>query len=708
MAILHLESLPPRATKSSILRLLIETARVPKPQIGRIELERSTAMVQVPEKLIERAAKALDGAVLDRSPVWCWIQRNDQDHPGDEHFERLANLLELESKADRSSSRRQSNHGTSLSKLVIKTQDSGLAGRVLVTLVSKTPGAKLPWSSFRVGSPVCMVEENVTEVSPWYGVVSAINHQRIEVALARWPEPIGDSPTFRLEPTANEVARQRERRALTQARSARGDRLAQLRGILLGQAKPMFGDLEPWAPLDQGLNATQCHAVEQALSAKDVAIIHGPPGTGKTTTIVEMIRQSVRRGQRVLACAPSNLAVDNLLERLLANKEKALRLGHPARVLTSLRDHTLDVCVQSHPDLHLARKLTREAQKLFAKADRFTRAKPAPGERRALRDEARSMLEDARSTQDQLVQELIDGADILCATFTGLDPAILGNRTFDLAVVDEAGQSTEPSCWIPIVRSGKVVLTGDHCQLPPTVISREALDGGYDLSLMQRLVAQDGEQISCRLDTQYRMHEAIMGFPSNEFYDGCLKAHGDVHKALLSQLDGVMAHDLTDQPIDFIDTAGGDYGEEPGPDGFSLMNLKESHLVCRKVGQLIELGVKPIDIAVICPYAAQAQHVRENLNHRDVEVDTVDGFQGREKTVVVISLVRSNHEGQIGFLEDVRRMNVALTRARRKLIVIGDSATIAAHPFYERLVTYFDKIGAYRSVWEEDLEVPGE
>jgi predicted DNA helicase len=266
--------------------------------------------------------------------------------------------------------------------------------------------------------------------------------------------------------------------------------------------------------------------------------------------------------------------------------------------------------------------------------------------------------------------------------------------------MDEASQSTEPAAWIPLQYAERLVLAGDHCQLPPTVLSNEAACGGFNISMMERILNSTPDGLSKLLSVQYRMHQDIMTFSSDIFYDGHLQADEAVRTALLLDLPHVSESPLTTTPIHFIDTAGASYDEEPEPDGESRMNPLEAELVVKKVDELLAYRVSPENIAVISPYSAQVKLLRQKLNH-GIEIDSVDGFQGREKEVVIVSLVRSNPEGDVGFLADTRRMNVALTRARRKLIVIGDSATITAHPFYEKMVKYFETIGAYHSVWEE-------
>jgi superfamily I DNA and/or RNA helicase len=463
----------------------------------------------------------------------------------------------------------------------------------------------------------------------------------------------------------------------------------------------MFGPVPEDSSLDPTLNASQCEAVRFALAAHDLAVIHGPPGTGKTTTVVELIRRSVRRGEKVLVCAPSNLAVDNLLERLLAHGERAVRLGHPARVLPQLREHTLDLMVEDHPDVRQARKFVKEAFALFRQAGKWTRARPEPGARHDMRQEARALLADARRLEAQAVERILNAAPILCATTTGLDSEVIGQRRFDLLVIDEACQTTEPGCWVPLLRADRVVLAGDPCQLPPTVLSQEAARQGFGVSLLERVVRLYGPAVTRLLNLQYRMHEAIMDFSSREFYEGALQADETVRAHLLCELPGVESSPLTQTPVQFLDTAGADYDEELEPDGESRLNPQEAALVARKVTALLAAGVAPGDIAVIAPYAAQVRRLREELPIPGLEIDSVDGFQGREKEAVVLSLVRSNPEGEIGFLADVRRTNVALTRARRKLLVVGDSATLSALPFYRRLFEYFETIGAYGTVWEE-------
>lgn len=627
----------------------------------------------------------------------------------EDHFQHLKRLLALEADAEAAEALQQMQRyspaeaeasGNSLIHLVVREQDAGLGGRVLWTLGKRNQTIDLPWTRLGVGSPVLLSEEGVEGGSGWRGIVSRMNKSSVQVAFPQWPEPESEESTFRLDRSTDEVSRQRQRQAMDQASRAQGTRLADLRDVLLGVRPPAFQPLEERPLFNQTLNASQVEAVRFALSAQDVAVVHGPPGTGKTTTLVELTRQIVRQGQRVLVVAPSNLAVDNLLERLLAAGEKALRLGHPARVLPELQQHTLDLMVENHADMRLARKLVREASLLRNQASKFRRARPEPGERQALRQEARQMIAEARKLEDQVVERLLDAAPVVCATMTGLDRDLLGGRVFDWCILDEASQSTEPAAWIPLQFAQRLVLAGDPYQLPPTVVSAEAAAQGFKVSLLERLMSELGPGISRRLLVQYRMHQEIMNFSSREFYENSLVADPSVAHAVLRDLPGVAATELTETAVHLIDTAGASYDEEPDPQGESRFNPMEAQLVEEKVLALLDAGFSASGIAVISPYSAQVRYLRERLKQPGIEIDSIDGFQGREKEVVIVSLVRSNRDGEIGFLADVRRMNVALTRARRKLIVIGDSATITVDPFYQRLVEYFETIGAYHSVWE--------
>ena len=578
--------------------------------------------------------------------------------PMDEYFQRLADWIDLESvaEAERLNERRKRQNGPDAEKsgetlldLVVTDEDAGLGGRYLITLVKRNRTLQLPWNRLRVGSPVVLTPNDDSSGDACQGVVTAISRQSIQVAVNDWPE----AERLRIDLSPDEITRKRMLNALKRAKGARG-RTKELRDVLLGERDLSFKEEED-CHFTAELNESQQAAIRFALSASDVAIIHGPPGTGKTTTIVELICQAIAKGQKVLACAPSNTAVDNLLEKLVDARQKTVRLGHPARVSTRLQDYTLDAQVARHDLTGLIREMQREAEGLFRQAGKFTRAQPAHGAKREMRQEAKRLKADIRMLEQQAIDSIVDKADVVCATTT-LDESLLGDRHFDLVVIDEACQSTEPGCWLPVLRADRLVLAGDHCQLPPTVLSKQAAKEGLEVSLLERLVGLYGDRITRRLNTQYRMHDQIMNFSSEQFYEGTLQSHDSVSGHLLSDLDYVDENFVTIEPVTFIDSAGAGWDEELEPDGLSKRNLQEAELVLRKITQLQDTGVRGRDIAVIAPY---------------------------------------------GFLSDARRMNVALTRARRKLIVIGDSATVGGNEFFAAMLEYFESIGAYHTVWEE-------
>ncbi|MGA8890869.1 MAG: AAA domain-containing protein, partial [Anaeromyxobacteraceae bacterium] len=387
---------------------------------------------------------------------------------------------------------------------------------------------------------------------------------------------------------------------------------------------------------------------------------------------------------------------DNLLERLLAAGVDGVRVGHPARVVPALLDHTLEARVAGHESARIAEGLVEEALSLRRDA-RKRKERRGPGrfsEARAGEREARALLAEARRLEEKAEREVLDRTPVVVATLTGQDAPALSGRRFGLAVVDEATQATEPAVLLALLRADRAVLAGDHLQLPPTVISAAAAQGGLGLSLFERLVDAHGDAVKVTLVEQRRMNEDIMAFPSRASYGGALRAH-----------PAVAGWRLDDEPLLFVDTAGTGF-EEGAPEGSdSRHNEGEAALAAREVERVLALGVAPTDVAVISPYDAQVQRIRQLLAPRvdeGLEVDTVDGFQGREKEAVVVSLVRSNEEGEVGFLADVRRMNVAITRARKKLVVVGDSATVARHPYYESFVRHAQEVGAWRSAWERE------
>jgi ATP-dependent RNA/DNA helicase IGHMBP2 len=402
----------------------------------------------------------------------------------------------------------------------------------------------------------------------------------------------------------------------------------------------------------------------------------------------------------VLASAPSNIAVDNMLEKLLDAGLRVVRVGHPARTLESLRHATLMAQVAERPERKLIDDLDRDREQKYIQL--FRRQQRGHGltweEEKEMRKEIRRLWKEARSLERALSRQIVRDAQVLLATHAGINRDLTKEK-FDLAVLDEASQATEPLSWVPIAQAAKVIIAGDPLQLPPTIYSQEAEKGGLGTTLMQRLMDIVPPNLTTLLRVQYRMHETLMGFSSAQFYENKLEAHESVKSHLAKELPGVAETPLTDRPFIYVDTAGTGYEEKWNELLDSRENEGEATLALRLWNELAEAGVRPSQTAIITPYAAQARLLKPQVP-KGLEVGTVDGFQGREKEVVLLTLVRSNDKGEVGFLGDTRRMNVALTRARRLLIVIGDSATLARHPFYAAFLEHAEKSGTIRSAWE--------
>lgn len=705
MARIHIEPIPFKTPVGAVLAFVCTAGKLDRKHVGRITLIGRGATVEVPDEKAAALVTALDGATFNDRPVRVRVA-DAAELSG--HFAHLSALLDLEADAEEEAAQKAAQSetatrdGAALTGLILRESEFGLGGRLLLTFTRGGRNDPFPPNRLQPGAPVVISQIGTHRRRPTYrGVVYDRDFTSIGVAIDPPDDDPPDDASYRLDLSADEVSRVRQQEALRRAAAAKGDRLAELREVLLGEWEPEFDPLPDMAITS--LNASQAEAVRFALAAKDVAVIHGPPGTGKTTTVVELIRQAVARGERVLAAAASNHAVDNLLEKLLAAGELPVRVGHPARVDPALRDRALDILVQKHADARQGRKLAKEARSLFVQADRWTKEKPQPGEKAALRREARAMLVDARKFEALAAERILDDTRIVCGTLTGLTSDVLGARQYDLAVIDEAGQSTEPASWLPVMRANKLVLAGDHRQLPATVISGEAAEQGLSVSLMERVVERFGPAVSRLLSVQYRMHADVMGFSNAEFYGGALVADESVASHRLCDLPGVAAEPSTERPVRFIDTAGAGFDEELEEDSGSRHNPGEADRVVQVVRRWLAAGVPAGAIGVITPYRAQVRKLRERLaDVPEVEVDSVDGFQGRENEAIVISLVRSNPAGRIGFLADTRRTNVAFTRARRALVVVGDSATLSNDPFYLRMVGHQEAIGAYGSVWEEE------
>lgn len=436
---------------------------------------------------------------------------------------------------------------------------------------------------------------------------------------------------------------------------------------------------------NRGLNESQQQAVQAITQNEEVVIVHGPPGTGKTTTLIEAIVQLIRAGEKVLVSAPSNTAVDNIAKGLLQQGVKVLRVGNTSKVDELIFAHTPEGRLANSKQQKEIKQLKIRAEEFRKMALKYKRSfgKAEREQRNLLFREVKNIRTEIRKLQEYNEEKLFAEAEVIAGTPVGLYDNDLSRLTFHTLVIDEAGQCIEPLAWCIFPLAKKIVLAGDHWQLPPTVLSHEAAKLSFNRSILE--VAMTKIPAVYLLNTQYRMRQAIAGFSSNYFYNDLLLT--------AAHLQNTGAH------ICFVDTAGSDYQEKHGPDGTSLQNEGELEIVKKLIEQE---SLDPSGTAFISPYAGQVAAAKEVLPV-SMRISTVDSFQGQEKETIIVSLVRSNDDGDIGFLKDYRRMNVAITRAKERLFVIGDSATIGADPFYNAFLTYIEQQGSYRTVWEFEI-----
>ena len=470
--------------------------------------------------------------------------------------------------------------------------------------------------------------------------------------------------------------------ALDRVIGAKGNRLAYLRDLFASTQKAGWLSFDPirfpW------LNSVQEQAVNKVLRAKDVAIVHGPPGTGKTTTLVEAIYETLRRENQVLVCAQSNMAVDWISEQLVDRGVNVLRIGNPTKVNDKMLSFTYERRFADHPDYPQLWSIRETIRKLRQNRNRRRDE--------GFHQKVERLKSRATELEIRINAQLFGEARVIASTLTGSANRLLSGQKFGTLFIDEAAQALEPACWIAIRKASRVILAGDHCQLPPTVKSIAALRGGLGTTLMERIVKQKPETVTL-LKTQYRMNEQIMRFSSEWFYGGMIEAAPQV------RFRGIL--DL-DNPMTWIDTSAVAGKEEFVGESFGRINRAEADMTLdvlqeyfTRIGKARVLEER-IDVGVISPYRAQVQLLRRLIRKKEffkpyrglISVNTVDGFQGQERDVIVISLVRANADGQIGFLSDLRRMNVAITRARMKLMIMGDVPTMTRHQFYRKLYDF--------------------
>jgi ATP-dependent RNA/DNA helicase IGHMBP2 len=647
-------------------------------------------------------------------------------------LEQKEDLAQFKLKNAKASIQERQRRGFTWYPVTITREDIGFGGKVVLEL--ERPAGQQGLHLFQVGKNASLFS-NAPGHSNAAGDPLALNGvitsvRRNKLLLATTKEELPDwvlagsklegskleSSKLGVDLTFDEVSYREMENALSEVMRAHGNRLAELRDVLLGARQASFreaksDDLFYPSPL----NDSQLAAVRHVITAQDVAIIHGPPGTGKTTTLVQAILETIRRERRVLVCAPSNTAVDLLTEKLAERGVNVIRMGNPSRVSDLLLQHTLDARMMVHPSYAKMRAMRETAAQhrntASQSADVHARQFGFEGRehRRLLRDEARTLSQAADDLERFMTEDVLESVQVITSTLVGASNRNIRHLDFETVFIDEAAQALEPGCWIPIAKGQRVVLAGDHHQLPPTVKSEKAATGGLRETLFEKCIKRQ-PATARMLTVQYRMHEQIMAFSSGQFYGGQLVAHHTVRYAGLEAYDESFAPDL---PVEFIDTAGLGFLEITIPESRSTANPEEADLLLRRLAELLEpydqadQEQAPLTIGVIAPYRAQINYLKDAIEENDalnglqqrrmLSVGTVDSFQGQERDIIAISLTRSNQHGEIGFLSDIRRMNVGMTRARRKLLLVGDSSTLSSNPFFKDLLAYVKRMGGYRT-----------
>jgi len=623
-------------------------------------------------------------------------------------LERQADLEYYRQKVLLRSLHQRTQEGTTWYPVKLKRDYIGTGERLIIE-VERTTHHEQP-HAFQSGKSISLFSNtrNTPERDHMNGVINYVRDNTMVITLNgdELPDWIEDG-LLGVDVMFDEMSYREMEYALREVMKADNTRVSTLREILLGDEKSeKRTNVSLSKATDRVLNPSQQQALQTIFEAGDVAFIHGPPGTGKTTTVVHAIKQIVKDEKQVLVCAPSNAAVDLLADKLTEQGLNVLRIGHPARVTEQSLSKTLDARIAAHPDYHELRDLRKRMEQVKSMAFKYKRnyGWHEKEQRRQLLAESKILKADADTLEFYIVNDLLQKSEVICSTLVGSSHPVLRGKRFKTAFIDEAAQALEPASWIPILRSERVIFAGDHFQLPPTIKSNEAARAGLSTTLFEKGIKRQPE-VSTMLNVQYRMHQHIMEFSSKYFYKDELIAHDSVKSAIL--FPGEL-------PVAFIDTAGGGYNEEQDPETLSRFNVEEAALLIRQVENLVEqFGVeawieKNISVGIITPYRAQVDHliklheasaVLQRLQ-RLISINTVDAFQGQERDVIAISFVRSNNTGEVGFLGDIRRTNVAMTRAKRKLIMVGDSATLGSHPFYSDLIDFVQQNHFYRSEFE--------
>ncbi len=743
MSLLVVNGITDKIGPGDIVGAFTNEAQISGNQIGKIEINDNCAIVEIDEEIAESVAEIMNGNRISGRTVSIDInnQIKDKIKAIDSYYRKYSRLVNLERREEMNkhqleienlSPKDRQSKGGAILNLRGRDQGEALGGKFLVKFISQRQGKLLVETEISVGDLVMISKRDPLAKNNPKGTVVEVTKFSITVAFDNKPISFVYDKGLRMDLYANDITFQRMLETLSKIKSAQGS-LARLRDKLLALDKVRYNQIKRINLHNQDLNKAQQRAVETALAAKDFFLIHGPPGTGKTVTAIEILEQEIERKKKVLATAASNTAVDNLVEGLIKKERRVLRIGHPARVDKLLREHTLDYLIEKNEKYQKAKALRYKAYDLVEDQKKYTH--PNGRWRRGLSNQQiKRMADKGRGSrgvssskikemakwidlqgdidqlfnqinflEDEAVKELISNADVICSTNSTAGSKILDKENFDLVLIDEATQATEPSTLIPIVKADKFILIGDHQQLSPTVLSQKAEEEGLEKSLFERLLEEHGLEIKKMLRVQYRMSQRIMDFSSREFYKNSLETAETIKDISifdlnLSQAVGNSPAEqvlICQDPIIFLDTKGMNAPEKSKNDSKSLYNRIEAELVMEIINQALSLGLNVNDLGVISPYKDQVKLIKSLTINNGVEVNTVDAFQGREKELILLSLVRSNQQDNIGFLRDVRRLNVSLTRAKRRLIIVGDSNTISSHPVYDKLIKFIQDKGYY-------------
>ena len=623
-----------------------------------------------------------------------------------QHFIQLLELLEIERREDRDqyeikirnkSLNQRKSEGVTCHPLYFKSFKLGIGDHCILTF--KYVPMKDIRHLFQVGVSASLFVNIGQKTYSSHGIISKVKTDEISIMLAGNEVPKWlNQGEIGLDLLFDEATYDQMEKAVRNLLETKKGRTAEMIQYTLGNKIPRFHGLQGITYPD--LNASQNEALNKANAAKDLGLIHGPPGTGKTTTLVTCIKDVVQIEKQVLVCAPSNSAVDLIVEKLHQRKVSVTRLGHPARVTDEIEKHTLDSQIMEHPLFKKLKKIRKKGDELRRLGKQYKRrfGRAEAQERKLLLNEARLLMTEGRILENQMIEGILDTVSVIACTLVGANNKRITDKRFKTVFIDESSQVLEPAAWIALSKADRVIMAGDHLQLAPTVKSKEALAKGFGDTIFERCIK--AYDIDVMLTQQYRMHPEIMAFSNQYFYQGLLKTDPSILGRPLKFENSTL----------FIDTAGCGYDETLNKETLSTFNQDEAHFTINQLNKFV-IGInKPEDYsyAIIAPYKAQVELLRYFLNElkypskifKRISINSVDAFQGQERDIVFISLTRSNAQGIIGFLSEEKRLNVAMTRAKYKLLLIGDSATLSRHVFFDKLIQHYQSENNYKSAFE--------